>query len=807
VSEFLSELEHIMKAEELLFDPTPGFGPYKQYFPEDAVQHPAKANTLLIQFLIEKFTEEGDTVLDPMGGTGSTGVIAALLGRNAILVDIEEKFVKWMLGAKEIVDGVQTLTEKGKIVVLRGDARQLSKILNGVDSIVTSPPYSEGIGHDSGDNASEEFKERLEMQRRYTRQMTSKNNIAKLKHGEISTIITSPPYEKSNCVRENSDQFWEKAKEMGKRWGSKPPSGTEEKQYSDNNIGNLPHGSVDVVLTSPPYADAKKGKADEEKMAERWDKAAEDKDWNTWSKTWKTEGRKRALKSLGSGYSESEENIGNLPVGDIDAIVRDKYGKMDDIEHGNEKMSMVWKTSSKKVKEGHKQTQEGMQNSILSGKTVRIQKEEVLQSLMQSGVSKQEIQTQSRALEQGKDKERRSENSRVSKEGKGNKETALQRGQTEAPKILERKEVFRRTQEKNKRGSTEGREPSELERRLEKIHGSRLGTTEEESIGKRRLHMPNLREQGQSVSSSSCSLQNIEEQRAKQSVNSLPKMSRKTNSEGTESSNRHSKVDAVITSPPYSESVNAPNDPERRAERMRKAGLDPKTIVGGKARCGQVDWRYGDSKDNIGNLSHGEISAIITSPPYLKSADAGAGVNKQREGDVKIGCATKGREVSNPEAVDNTKEYGEISEVVDCCLTSPPYEESMSEKRHATPNTGRTEKLYEEKSLGSYPHSENQIGAMKKETYLEAMLKVYTEMFRVLKKSGRAIVIVKPFIREKKCIDLPLHSWLLMQKAGFKLEKVLKLRLKQESFWRILYHRRFPEVPKIKHEYIIIARK
>jgi len=67
VSEFLSELEHIMKAEELLFDPTPGFGPYKQYFPEDAVQHPAKANTLLIQFLIEKFTEEGDTVLDPMG--------------------------------------------------------------------------------------------------------------------------------------------------------------------------------------------------------------------------------------------------------------------------------------------------------------------------------------------------------------------------------------------------------------------------------------------------------------------------------------------------------------------------------------------------------------------------------------------------------------------------------------------------------------------------------------------------------------------------------------------------------------------
>lgn len=536
MSEFVSELEKMMPAEELLFEPTPGFGPYKRYFPEDAVQHPAKANTLLIQYLIEKFTQEGDVILDPMAGTFSTCVIAALHGRHGIGIDIEEKFYKWGIEAKRIVEKTQTLTEKGKIAVLRGDARQLSKILKEVDSIVTSPPYSEGIGHDSGDNASEEFKERLELQRRYTRQMTSEGNIAKLKHGEISAIITSPPFEKSNCVRENSEEFWKKAKEMGKRWGSKPPSGTEQKQYSEDNIGNLPF--VDTVITSPPYADAKKGEADEEKMAERWDKAAEDKDWNTWSKTWKTEGRKRALKSLGSGYSKSEENIGNLPVGDIDA---------------------------------------------------------------------------------------------------------------------------------------------------------------------------------------------------------------------------------VITSPPYSGSVNAPNDPERRAERMKKAGLDPKTIVGGKARCGQVDWKYGDSKENIGNLSHGEIDAVITSPPYLKSADAGAGVNRQREGDVKIGCATKGREVSDPEAVDNTKTYGEISEV---------------------------------------DFKEN-----KKPTYLSEMFKVYSNMFKVLKKGGRAIVIIKPFIREKKVIDLPYHTWLLMQKAGSKLEKVLKLRLKQESFWRVLYHRRFPNVPKIKHEYIIVARK
>ena len=543
--EFVSELENIMQAEELLFDPTPGFGPYKQYFPSEAVSHPAKMNTRLVEFLVEEFTEEGHTILDPMGGTGSTGVIAALHGRNSILIDIEEKFVEWMKEAKKIVDGIQTLTKKGKITILKGDARQLSKILNGVDSIITSPPYSEGIGHDSGDNASEEFKERLEMQRRYTRQMTSEGNIAKLKHG-----------------------------------------------------------SIDTVITSPPYADTKKGgEADEEKMAERWDKVAEDKGWNTWGKTWKTEGRKRALKSLGSGYSRSEKNIGNLPVGNIDTVI------------------------------------------------------------------------------------------------------------TSPPYADTRKH----------------------DRRAKK----------EEALNKM-----------------------------------ADKLSEK-------SGNHHT------------------------PGRMKRIKSDYEG--------------YGDSKDNIGNLTHGEISVIITSPPY---------------------------------------------------------EESLSEKRHATPNTGRTEKLYKEKSLGSYPHSENQIGVLKssdkeyqdlvdsiitsppfantfsdwdkksrsskegqtpyysderfkkkqnignipyysddlnskrspkppkgKETYLEAMLKVYSEMFKVLKEGGRAIIVVKPFIRNKQVIDLPYHTWLLMSRCGFILEKLYKLRLKQQSFWRVLYHRKYPEIPQLKHEYILVCKK
>ncbi|MHC1624462.1 MAG: DNA methyltransferase [Methermicoccaceae archaeon] len=603
MSEFISELEKIIPAEELLFEPTPGFGPYKPYFPEDAVQHPAKANTLLIEFLINEFTREGDTVLDPMAGTGSTGVIAALHGRNAILVDIEEKFVKWMEEAKIIVDRVQTLTRKGKIVVLRGDARQLSKILDGADYIVTSPPY-----------------------------------------------------EKSNCVKEKSEQFWKKAREMGKRWGSKPPSGTEEKQYSDDNIGNLPHGnvdtiitsppysesltdrrkgytkipqlehtrqyhtqnmenignllhgSVDIILTSPPYADAKKGgEVDEEKMAERWDKAAEDKDWNTWSKTWKTKGRKRALKALGSGYSDSEENIGNLPWS-IDAII----------------------TSPPYLK------------SAESGAGINRQRE-------------------------------------------GDVKIGC---------------------------ATEGREVS--------------------------------------------------------------------NPEAVDNTKCYGEIDVVLTSPPYSEGIghdSGDNASEEYKERLEMQRRYTRQMV---------------SEGNIAKLKHGFVDAILTSPPYEASLE---GTSRH----------TKGGIVSRDKKLAQTGTYYILTEDtkkgVPISYSSSP--ENIGNLKSSNEDYESLEKLKDEK----IEELRERLMRKGKPTYLSEMLKVYHEMFKVLKEGGRAIIIVKPFIRNKQVVDLPYHTWLLMQKVGFRLEKLFKLRLKQQSFWRVLYERRYPTVPKIRHEYVIVARK
>jgi len=200
MSEFVSKLEELMPAVELDFEPTPAFGLYKKYL-EHAVAHPAKANTRLLEFLILNFTKPGETILDPMAGSGSTGVVAALHGRNAIQIDIEEKFYRWMEMAREKVEKTPTLTVKGKIVNICGDARRLSEILSQADTIITSPPYL------------------------------------------------------SDNVKENSEEFWRRGKELGLRWGSKPPAGTDEKQYlAEGNIGNLPY--VDTIITSPPYDNA-----------------------------------------------------------------------------------------------------------------------------------------------------------------------------------------------------------------------------------------------------------------------------------------------------------------------------------------------------------------------------------------------------------------------------------------------------------------------------------------------------------------------------------------------------------------------
>jgi 16S rRNA G966 N2-methylase RsmD len=194
--EFISELEKIIPAIELDFPSSIAFGPYKKIMPSESIQHPAKFNVYLVEFLIKNFTREGEIVLDCMAGTGILGVIAALHGRNAIQVELERRFYDWMEKARENVEKLPTLSKKGWIVNICGDARKLSELLSQIQpsTIITSPPYLRSAEPGAGVNMQREGDVRIGCST-IGRMVTHPNAIDNTReYGSIDAVITSPPF-------------------------------------------------------------------------------------------------------------------------------------------------------------------------------------------------------------------------------------------------------------------------------------------------------------------------------------------------------------------------------------------------------------------------------------------------------------------------------------------------------------------------------------------------------------------------------------------------------------------------------------
>ena len=89
--------------------------------------------------LILKYTQEGETVLDQMCGSGTTLVECKLLRRNGIAVDINPQAVMLTFGNLKFDGDSNKYWPK----VYIGDARNLNEIQdNSIDLITTHPPYA-----------------------------------------------------------------------------------------------------------------------------------------------------------------------------------------------------------------------------------------------------------------------------------------------------------------------------------------------------------------------------------------------------------------------------------------------------------------------------------------------------------------------------------------------------------------------------------------------------------------------------------------------------------------------------------------
>ena len=105
--------------------------------------HPAKFPETMAQEFIEFFTRGGETILDPMAGTGSALVAALRAGRNSYGIELNPKYAEI---ARQIV--AEERLSLGKSVeslvsnVITGDAARAPDFgLPTIDYVLTSPPY------------------------------------------------------------------------------------------------------------------------------------------------------------------------------------------------------------------------------------------------------------------------------------------------------------------------------------------------------------------------------------------------------------------------------------------------------------------------------------------------------------------------------------------------------------------------------------------------------------------------------------------------------------------------------------------
>ena len=109
---------------------------------EKRKKHGAAYPLSLAKHFVEIYSKEGDTVLDPFAGVGTTLDAANILKRNSLGVELNPDFVKLYNKGIDAKDGKQNFDYQRTI--FQGSAVNIGQFVpdNSVDFILTSPPYA-----------------------------------------------------------------------------------------------------------------------------------------------------------------------------------------------------------------------------------------------------------------------------------------------------------------------------------------------------------------------------------------------------------------------------------------------------------------------------------------------------------------------------------------------------------------------------------------------------------------------------------------------------------------------------------------
>lgn len=147
MSEFLATDNREEKKERTLkmeldrkSPPSVFFVNYRSIYPDN---YPAKFDEELAKLLIQHYSNEGETVLDPMSGSGTIPLEATKLNRNAIACDVNTAATDLIAKKYGVVKNAYKI--HGELTIKNGDSRAVPLEDNAVDFILTSPPFGLSI--------------------------------------------------------------------------------------------------------------------------------------------------------------------------------------------------------------------------------------------------------------------------------------------------------------------------------------------------------------------------------------------------------------------------------------------------------------------------------------------------------------------------------------------------------------------------------------------------------------------------------------------------------------------------------------
>lgn len=250
---------------------------WKGYITPESFAHPAKmARGLLCRILdhmlAEGWIRKGDTLVDPFGGIGTTGIEGASRGLKVYCCELEPRFCDLMRANFKLHERTWRAFNDPLPVCVPGDSRRLAEVLAGagVGACVSSPPFADSLGStDKGFCAkglaegAGKWKQRrsAESVERLTADYgTSPGQLGALPEGTLDAaladgVVSSPPFSERHDYAdpEKSRKHVEKLK-RGK--GSKIGGTVIHQNHgtTEGNLSALPPGDVaDACVSSPPW--------------------------------------------------------------------------------------------------------------------------------------------------------------------------------------------------------------------------------------------------------------------------------------------------------------------------------------------------------------------------------------------------------------------------------------------------------------------------------------------------------------------------------------------------------------------------